>query len=449
MTSDGPAAAPIDGPQEPRQDAPSRGSRREDPGTRRRGLLAAVVIGSVLVGAAGAGAAALLKSPAQVAAETAAPEPDTLTAPVEHKVIADLLVTRGKVTAASTTDISVPSGGGAPGTRPLVTKVKVKAGDQLSHGKVLFEMSGRPVFTLAGALPAYRDLQTGAKGEDVAQLQNALARAGHRTSPDASGTFGAGTERAVTAFYKSIGYAPVRNTVPAPDAKPAPDGPARSGPGDKSSDGKTAPMTPTASPTTPARPRTTVTVPMSEVVFLNTLPVRADTVEATVGKAPGEKLMTVSTGSPLVVADVSAREKTLLRNGQPAEIVAEDTGARTPGTVQDVTDAPRTAKGDQPGAASGYLLRVLPAAPLPAELAGKEVRVSVTASSSEGPVLAVPSTAVSTGADGRTGVTVLGADGIRRVPVHPGASGGGFVEVVPDTGATLVPGDKVVVGGSR
>ncbi|MFJ7246337.1 peptidoglycan-binding protein [Kitasatospora sp. NPDC098652] len=418
--------------------------RRERSSTRRRGWLVAVVIGSTLVGAAGVAAATLLKSPAQIAAETAPPAPDTLTAQVEQRVIADTLVTRGKVAAASTAEISVPASSGVPGSRPVVTKVKVQSGDQVSYGKVLFEISGRPVFTLAGAMPAYRDLQTGAKGEDVAQLQKALASLGYRTAPDAAGAFGAGTERAVLAFYKSIGYSPVRLATSGPDDKA---GAARTPPpsaGDKGADAK---ATPTGAPAAAQEPQTVVTVPMSEVVFLSTLPVRADTVVATVGKAPGDKMLTLSTGAPVVVAEVSAQEKALLKAGQQAEILSEDSGLKVPGAVQAVTDAPPVGKGEQPGPAAGYLLRIAPNSPLPADLTGKEVRISITASSTDGPVLAVPSAAISAGADGQTSVTALGSDGrLRRVPVRPGASGGGFVAVTPEAGAALAPGDKVVVG---
>ncbi|MCX4754308.1 peptidoglycan-binding domain-containing protein [Kitasatospora purpeofusca] len=408
--------------------------------------MVAVVIGSALVGAAGVGAAALLKSPAQVAAETAPPAPDTLTAEVEQRVIADTLVTRGKVTAASAAEISVPASAGAPGTRPVVTKVKVQAGDQLSYGKVLFEISGRPVFSLPGALPAYRDLQTGSKGEDVAQLQKALASLKYRTAPDIAGTFGAGTERAVVAFYKSIGYSPVRTSAGVPEDKP---GGVRTVPpatSDKGGDTKTPS---TGTPASTSEPQTVVTVPMSEVVFLGALPVRVDTVSAAVGKAPADKMLTVSAGSPVVVAEVSAQEKSLLKEGQPVDILSEDSGLKVPGVVQAVVDAPPTTKGDQQGPAVGYLLRVMPSSPLPAELAGKEVRISITASSTDGAVLAVPSAAISAGADGQTSVTVLGADGhLRRVQVRPGASGGGFVAVTPGAGAVLTPGDKVVVGST-
>lgn len=74
---------------------------------------------------------------------------------------------------------------------------------------MLLEVSGRPVFALPGRLPVYRDLKPGATGDDVKQLQKALADLGHGTGSDKAGTFGAGTKTALAAFYKSIGYDPL------------------------------------------------------------------------------------------------------------------------------------------------------------------------------------------------------------------------------------------------
>lgn len=70
-----------------------------------------------------------------------------MTAQVERKVVAEALITRGKVSTASTVDIAALAPTGVDGARPMVTKVKVQNGDQLQYGKVLFEISGRPVFT--------------------------------------------------------------------------------------------------------------------------------------------------------------------------------------------------------------------------------------------------------------------------------------------------------------
>jgi membrane fusion protein, multidrug efflux system len=58
----------------------------------------------------------------------------------------------------------------------------------------------------------------------------------------------------------------------------------------------------------------------------------------------------------------------------------------------------------------------------------------------------VPISAVSTGTDGVTTVTTLVGIETRRVSVHVGVSADGYVAVVPLNGASLHPGDRVVVG---
>lgn len=197
------------------------------------------------------------------------------------------------------------------------------------------------------------------------------------------------------------------------------------------------------------QPPMVAVVPMSEVIYLGTLPAHVDLVSAKVGTPPGDKLMIVSTGDLVVSGDVSVREKGLLRAGQKVDILSESSGTTLTGTVLGVeeTTAADPKDGQNASGAPTYTLRVKPDQPLPAEFAGKEVRLTVKAASSDGPVLAVPSAALSSGADGSTTVGVLQPDGsMRRVKVRPGISGDGFVEVTPEAGAMLAPGDKVVVG---
>ncbi|WP_343994330.1 hypothetical protein [Nocardioides dubius] len=58
----------------------------------------------------------------------------------------------------------------------------------------------------------------------------------------------------------------------------------------------------------------------------------------------------------------------------------------------------------------------------------------------------MPVAAVSLNGAGETVVTVRQSERNRQVPVETGASGDGFVEVVPAEGSRLRPGDLVVVG---
>ncbi|MER5775056.1 peptidoglycan-binding domain-containing protein [Streptomyces sp. NPDC002039] len=151
----------------------------------------------------------LVKSPAQVAAETGPPAQGLLTAEVERRVLARTVVTRGTVVADQSVDVVPQPRAGEGAGAAVVTKLPLKAGDAVAAGQLLAEVSGRPVFALKGTLPVYRDLRPGATGDDVAQLQQALRALGHGTGADAKGVFGAGTKAALTARYRAIGYDPL------------------------------------------------------------------------------------------------------------------------------------------------------------------------------------------------------------------------------------------------
>lgn len=98
----------------------------------------------------------------------------------------------------------------------------------------------------------------------------------------------------------------------------------------------------------------------------------------------------------------------------------------------------------------GYPMTVTPDSPLAATWAGQDVRVTIVGAATSGPVLAVPLSAVSTGADGQSVVTVVGADGTqRRVTVTAGASADGDVEVRPTAPDSLHEGDNVVIGRAQ
>ncbi|MER6312616.1 peptidoglycan-binding domain-containing protein [Streptomyces sp. NPDC001581] len=493
---------------------------------RRRKVLGAVVVAAALFSVAGVGVGSIIKSPAQAAADKAAPPPSVLSAALEKRVLKDTVTIRGTVTADQSVQVTGAAAGAAGGgAKPVVTKVNVKAGETVAPGKVLVETSGRPVFALQGALPVYRDLKPGATGQDVAQLQQALTALGHRTGADAKGTFGPGTKAAVQAFYATIGY----DVVPASpqdkeqvegaqtavtqadraftsakeaweraksgaagQATPAPgatEGAAAGPAAGKSPDPKTGSATGgTASgggggggadPVKEARramdyaaedltkARTKLSevqaaagpmVPAGEVVFLKGFPARVDAVTATVGAAVGERLLTVSAGDLVVRGLLAQHEKGMVRPGQKVQVLSELSGVTATGTVLSVADAPAPPPapgggqdgaqgGTAAGSAQGYLMIVKPDGMLDVALAGQDVRVTVEAAASSGPVLSAPVSAISAGADGRTSVTVLSGDGTRRrVEVTPGMSADGFVEVSAAAGGQLAEGEKVLVG---
>ncbi|MFK0050066.1 peptidoglycan-binding protein [Streptomyces sp. NPDC090741] len=406
---------------------------------RRRRILIGVVGGTLALTGVGAAAAALLKSPAQVAAETAPPTPDVLTAPVEKRVLSASLVTRGKVGASQRVEVSSAGLSGPDTIRPVVTKVNVKPGDVVRPGSVLVEVAGRPVLALSGSLPAYRNLVNSAVGQDVVQVQQALAALGHHCGSDASGYFGPGTQEAVRALYKAAGYPPPTGGGGKGDPSPKP-GSAKTG------ETLDKPASPGASVSASAG----VTLPASEVAFVSDGPVRVEAVDAVVGGTAAEKLMTLSAGALVVDGALEGYQKDTVRPGQKVEIFSETTGGRAVGTVTSVNAAPApTAKDAAAGAAPAYVVKVKPDTALPAEFAGQNVRLTITAAASKGEVLVVPASAISSGADGRTTLTVLSGNGNQtRVEIRSGMAGDGYVEVTPAGGA-LAAGNRVVIGVGR
>ncbi|WP_078906941.1 peptidoglycan-binding protein [Streptomyces sp. NRRL S-378] len=417
-----------------RQPAPPRGGL-----VRRRRILTGVVAGTMALTGIGAGAATLLKSPAQVAAETAPPPPDVLTAPVEKRVLSASLITRGKVAASQRIDVLSAGLSSGDTIRAVVTKVKAKPGDMVKPGSVLVEVAGRPVLALRGSLPAYRNLTAGVVGPDVVQLQRALAELGYRRGTDPSGTFGPGTQNAVRSLYEAAGYtAPTTAGMKAGAAgKPGADKPGE------------PPNSSASAATTGTSP--TVVLPAAETVFVSDGPVRVDSVEAVVGATATEKLMTITAGVLGIDGALESYQKDSVRPGQKVDIFADRSGGRAVGTVASVGPAP-VPTGKEAGAAEAtqrFQVKITPDQPLPAEFAGQDVRLTINAASSEGAVLVVPTAAVSSQADGRTTLTVVTSGGKQaRVEIRTGMTGDGYVEVTPVSG-TLAPGDRVVLGAGR
>ncbi|MFF2350016.1 peptidoglycan-binding protein [Kitasatospora sp. NPDC058115] len=204
-------------------------------------------------------------------------------------------------------------------------------------------------------------------------------------------------------------------------------------------------------------------VPAAELLFLSGFPARVDTVAGRIGGEVSGKVLTVSAGALVVKGSLTVSDKGLVHPGQVVEVLSEVTGLKATGKVGTVADTPGdgqpagAAQGAGPGggqnpgpaqgaAANGYPMVVQPDAPLDPRLAGQDVRLTVQAASSAGPVLVVPLSAVSATADGRTVVTVYENGQRRRVEVTPGTVGGGSTEVRPLTEGTLKEGDQVIVG---
>ncbi len=449
-----------------------RGSRL----ARRRRALFWVAGGAALLAIGGLIGSSFVKSPQQIAADTAAPAPTVTTAKVVSRILTSSVQMRGVVYPATQYDVypSAPesdaaatgtgsaaggsaTGGGSPGA-VYISRLDVAAGQTISSGEQLAEIDGEPLFALAGRVPAWRDITPGESGPDVAELQRALASLGYYLGGDTPGLFGTATQDAVFAYYEHLGYTP----------------PASGG------------------------------VPLTDVIFLPSLPAKVVAVNGAKGQQPGQPFLELAARRSLALTgELPPAYAGQVKPGLRVKIFDEVTGIHAAGTIAGVgtatTVAPIGAIVDvgggaasvgsagsagsgaagsgsaasgsagsgaaasgsagaagssnsgsaaNPGATPFIPLTVHPANPLPAALNGENVLVTVETGRTEGPVLTVPAAAIVTTGSGTSYVTVAGGHGKQtQVPVTPGISENGYVQVTPATAGKLAAGDSVVVSG--
>lgn len=376
----------------------------------RRALIT-VLVCAVVVTAGGWVGAQFITTPQQVAARARPPAPSVLTADVESRVVSDTVVTRGDVGYSHV--VNVLAGrtvAGAAAT--VITALPIGIGGEIQPGAVLAQLSGRPVFALTGAFPAYRDLSEGLVGPDVEQLQAALAEIGIKGNWDKKAVFGRGTAIAVSKLYDKAGYAKQES------------------------------------------------IPRSELAFIPQFPVQVASSTAYVGATVSTVALNIAQGS-LVVKVKADREITLLaQQGGAVEIASEVLNKTVAGTVAGLQgEAPASTGSDSneadaavepaPAAGTSDFALVQPAESLTADWAGQNVRVTFLKGSTAEKVLAVPLTAVSTRADGTTQIVLVSQEKGKTVrtpvAVQTGVTGAGYVEL-RSTASPINPGEKVEVG---
>ncbi len=184
-----------------------------------------------------------------------------------------------------------------------------------------------------------------------------------------------------------------------------------------------------------------IQVPADELVFLPNLPVRVDEVKLKVGDQVNGPVMTVTNATLVIDSALSAADAKLVRRRAAVAINAPDLGVRAKGVVTEVATTPGT-RGVDP---QRFFVEVS-ASDVPPTLVGVSVVMTITVSTTGSEVLAVPASALSVAADGRSRVQVQVAQGdVREVTVTPGLAAKGLVAITPSSGS-LSAGDLVVVG---
>jgi hypothetical protein len=267
----------------------------------------------------------------------------------------------------------------------------------------------------------------------VTELQTALASLGYYDDGDTPGYFGPATGYAVQEYYQHLGYVP----------------PSTGG------------------------------VPAADVVFLPALPATVVAVNGATGEQPGQPFLELAArGSLALTGELPPGYAGQVKSGLQVTIYDEVTGIHATGTVADLGTATTivpagtvvdvgggSGSADSAGSAESgssnsssssssssstlfIPLTVRPSKPLASALNGENVLVTVETGQTEGPVLTVPVAAIVTTASGTSDVTVVGAHGKQtQVPVTPGISENGYVQVTPVTSGALAAGDHVVVSG--
>lgn len=200
------------------------------------------------------------------------------------------------------------------------------------------------------------------------------------------------------------------------------------------------------------------TIAQGEIVFMPTMPARVQSAVSTLGplaqaasaaspegsSANAGGLVSLAGGQLIISTSIRSSEAGLTRAGMPVELLDENTTTTYPATISTIAEQPSTGADGQ----LGFAATITPDQPLPQELSGANLRVTITAASTESESLVVPLAAVSSSADGSTRVSTIDSPNGTPVdvPVTAGLSADGFVAVEPADAAALSEGDLVVVG---
>lgn len=381
---------------------------------RRRNLALFVLAAVVLSSLATWFASARIHSPAEIAARTAPPVPSPILVPVEQRVLATKIVSRGTGHYGSPRHLAIAPSALKAGYQVVTTLPRV--GAVVDEGAVLLTISGRPAFLLDGPQPAYRDLGPGMSGPDVKQLETALKRLGLDPGR-VDDSYDSSTADAVAALYRRHGFEPVIATESElRDVRPI-----------------------QAELVEGARAQGGIQLPADEVIFVPSTPLRVTQLRVGLGAPADRPLVTVTNSIVAVNATLPVEQAGVVKTGARVLIDEAALGINATGKVSMVAERPGTHGVD------GFhvFFQVVVDDPPPA-LVGASVRLTIPIKTTRRAQLAVPVSAVSLGPDGASRVQRSVDGKLSFVPVEPGLSADGYVAVTPR--GELAAGDLVVVG---
>ena len=189
-----------------------------------------------------------------------------------------------------------------------------------------------------------------------------------------------------------------------------------------------------------ARRKLGIQVPIDEVVFVPSLPVRVEEVTAVIGHPAAGSVLSVTDNQLSVDAALPLETAPLVKVGMPVSIDEQALGIKATGVVETVATTPGTR-----GVDGFHIYLGVRVNNTPVPLAGFSVRLTIPIQSTGEAVTVVPVSALSLATDGSSRIQVKTNHGLEYMAVKPGLSAKGFVQVTPVSG-TLPPGQQVVVG---
>lgn len=196
------------------------------------------------------------------------------------------------------------------------------------------------------------------------------------------------------------------------------------------------------------------TIAQGEIVFIPTMPARVQNAGPSASHSGGPQasddagnsaLVTLSGGALVVHTTVRPDQAGLLRTGMAVEMLDELTSTTYNGTISSLSETVVDTGDGQPG----HPATITPSDTLPDTLTGSNIRLTMTAASTDADVLVVPVAAVSAAADGKERVSVVTTPNDAQptdVEIVAGLSADGFVAVTPVSEGSLNAGDLVVIG---
>ncbi len=307
-----------------------------------------------------------------------------VTAVAERRTVENSVVFRGTVSYEDPWDLF--SGGSG-----RVTDVFVAPGAFVEAGDRLVAVNGRPAIAANGMPLAWRPLQEGDSGPDVAALRDYLSAQGFDL--EAGDSFEEATSTALRTWQETNGFPP---------------------------DG--------------------VLQPSDLVPGVWPAVVEQVMVQPGMFTSPGQPLARLASPTISVRGQLTPSQRLQISPGLPVELEVTATRLRFDGIVDVVVE--ETA----PDGSPGFVAVILPAEDQAADLVvGVQVQATVVVNRSENAVVA-PLAAVKNSGDGTPSVHILDASGQRQlVPIETGLTQGAFVEVLDG----LEGGETLVLEGSH